>query len=202
MDSSDSSLDLTAAAKNPKVLVTRNTSPAEGSQYPPIGPPSVIRAEEVAIWRKKYNLPDDVGIRAPEPSEVVSDFGVDEVPVYEGYFASGFRDHVPSLIAKISETLGISPAQLNPTAWRTLIALQNLGDLYGFVIGVAEVLCSYSVVPLNSAEWRNYLHPRTKETPVREVPKKERKKLLAFEGNWTEKFAFSHLPGFSATWRL
>ncbi|KAF2561603.1 hypothetical protein F2Q70_00016786 [Brassica cretica] len=202
MDSSDSSLDLTAAAKNPKVLVTRNTLPAEGSQYPPIGPPLVIGAEEVTIWRKKYNLPDDVGIRAPEPGEVVSDFGVDEVPVYEGYFVSGFRDHVPSLIAKISETLGISPAQLNPPAWRTLIALQNLGDLYGFVIGVAEVLCSYSVVPLNSAEWRNYLHPRTKETPVREVPKKERKKLLAFEGNWTEKFAFSHLPGFSATWRL
>ena len=25
---------------------------------------------------------------------------------------------------------------------------------------------------------------------------------MAFEGNWTEKFAFSHLPGFSATWQL
>ena len=125
MDSSDSSLDQTAVAKNPKALVTRNTSPAEGSKYPPIGPPSVIGAEEMEIWRKKYNLPDDVVIRAPEPGEVVSDFGVDEVPVYEGYFASGFRDHVPSLIAKISETLGISTAQL------------NLGDLYGFVIGVA-----------------------------------------------------------------
>ncbi|KAH0922569.1 hypothetical protein HID58_022587 [Brassica napus] len=41
MDSSNSSLDLTAAAKNPKALITRNTSPAEGSQYPPIGPPSL-----------------------------------------------------------------------------------------------------------------------------------------------------------------
>ena len=116
MDSSDSSLDLTIAAKNPKALVTRDTLPAEGSQYPPIGPPSVLGAEEVTVWRKKYNLPDDVVIRVPEPGEVVSDFGVDEVPVYEGYFASGFRDHVPSLIAKISKTLGISPAQLNPPA--------------------------------------------------------------------------------------
>ena len=70
------------------------------------------------------------------------------------------------------------------------------------MIGVAEVLCSYSVVLLNSAEWRYYLLPRSKEPPVREVPKKERKKLMAFEGNWTEKFAFSHLPGFLATWRL
>ena len=83
----------------------------------------------MAIWRKKYNLPDDVVIRAPEPGEVVSYFGIDEVPVYEGYFASGFGDHVPSLIAKISETLEILAAQLNPPALRTLIALQNLGDL-------------------------------------------------------------------------
>ncbi|KAH0910768.1 hypothetical protein HID58_034089 [Brassica napus] len=134
MDSSDSFLDLTAAVNNPKALVTRNTLPVEGSQYPPIGPPSVIGDEEVAIWRKKYKLPDDVVIRAPEPGEVVSDFGIDEVPVYE--------------------------------------------------------------------EWRYYLLPRSKEPPVREVPKKERKKLMAFEGNWTEKFAFSHLPGFLATWRL
>ena len=31
MDSYDSSLDLTAAAKNPKALVTKNISPVEGS---------------------------------------------------------------------------------------------------------------------------------------------------------------------------
>ncbi|KAF3590525.1 hypothetical protein DY000_02022118 [Brassica cretica] len=89
-----------------------------------------------------------------------------------------------------------------PPAWRTLIALQNLGDLYGLVIGVADVLCSYSVSPLSGAEWRYCLHPRGKEPPVREVPKNERKRLPAFEGNWTEKFAFMHLPGFSSIWQL
>ncbi|KAH0903358.1 hypothetical protein HID58_042861, partial [Brassica napus] len=114
-------------------------------------------------------------------------FGVDEVPVYE---------------AKISETLGISTGQLNPPAWRTLIALQNLGDLNGLVIGVAEVMCSYFVSPLSGAEWRYYLHPRGKEPPVKEIFKKERKRLPAFEGNLTEKFAFMHLPGFSSIWRL
>ena len=45
----------------------------------------------------------------PGPEDRVSDFGVDEGPVYEGYFESGFRDRVPSLVAKISETLEISP---------------------------------------------------------------------------------------------
>ena len=60
MDSSDSSLDLTATVKNPKAIVAKRNSPVGGSQYPPIGPPSEIGAEEVGIWRKKYELPDDV----------------------------------------------------------------------------------------------------------------------------------------------
>ncbi|KAF3599309.1 hypothetical protein F2Q69_00036202 [Brassica cretica] len=140
MDSSDSSLDLTAEVEDPKAIVARNVSPvAEGNRYPPIGPPLVIGVEEVSDWRVKYNLPADVVIRVP-----------------------GFRDRVPSLVAKISETLEISPGQLNPPAWRTLIALQNLGDLQGLVIGVAEVLCSYSVSPLSGAEWRYYLRPRAR----------------------------------------
>ncbi|KAF3554979.1 hypothetical protein F2Q69_00013484 [Brassica cretica] len=202
MDSSDSSLDLTAKIENPKAIIARRTSPVGGSRYPPIGPPSVIGAEEVAVWRKKYELPDDVVIQVPDPEDRVSDFGVDEVPVYEGYFASGLRDQIPSLVAKISETLGISPGQLNPPAWRTLKALQNLGDLNGLVIGVAEVLYSYSVSPLSGSEWRYHLRPRGKEPPVREILKKETKRLPAFEGNWTEKFAFMHLPGFSSIWRL
>ncbi|KAF3489614.1 hypothetical protein F2Q69_00054494 [Brassica cretica] len=108
MDSSVSSLDLTAKAKNPTAIVAKRVSTVGGSRYPPISPPSVIGAEEVAVWRKNYELPDDVAIRVPDPEDRVSDFGVDEVPVYEGYFASGFRDQIPSLVAKISETLGIS----------------------------------------------------------------------------------------------
>ncbi|KAH0866860.1 hypothetical protein HID58_073882, partial [Brassica napus] len=199
MDSFDCSLDLTAKEKNPKAI----SFTGRGSRYPPIGPPSVIGAEEVSFWRKKYELPDDVAIRVPDPENRVSDFGVDEVPVYEGYFPSGFRDHIPSLVAKISETLGISPGQLDPPAWRTLIALQNLGVLNGLGIGVAEVMCSYSVSPLSGTEWRYYhLRPRGKEPPVREILKKERKRLPDFEGNWTEKFAFMHLPVFSSIWRL
>ncbi|KAF3547505.1 hypothetical protein DY000_02008185 [Brassica cretica] len=203
MDSSNSSLDLTAEVEDPKAIVARNVSPvAEGNWFPPIGPLSVIGVEEVADWRMKYNLPADVIIRVPGLEDRVLDFGVDEVPVYEGYFESGFRDRVPSLVAKISETLEISPGQLNPPAWRTLIALQNLGDLQGLIIGVAEVLCSYSVSPLSDAEWRYHLCPRGKEPPVREVPKRERKRLPGFSGIWTEKFPFMRLPGFLPIWQL
>ncbi|KAF2580793.1 hypothetical protein F2Q68_00005071 [Brassica cretica] len=79
-------------------------------------------------------------------------------------------------------------------------SLQNLGDLEGLTIGVAEVLYSYAITPLNGGERRYHLHPRGRELPVQEVVKKERKRLPVFDGNWTENFAFMYLPGFSTVW--
>ncbi|KAF2562537.1 hypothetical protein F2Q70_00017786 [Brassica cretica] len=56
----------------------------------------------------------------------------------------------------------------------------------------------------SSAEFRVEVSPSSSRqgAPVREILKKERKRLPAFEGNWTEKFAFMHLSGFSSIWRL
>ncbi|KAF3548962.1 hypothetical protein DY000_02007019 [Brassica cretica] len=78
--------------------------------------------------------------------------------------------------------------------------MQNLGDLEGFTVGVAEVLYCYSISPLNSGEFRYHLHPRGKAFPVRELSKAERKRCPVFEGCWTTKFAFMPFPGFSPTW--
>lgn len=77
--------------------------------------------------------------------------GVDEVPIYKGFFELGFRNHVPSLIAKVSEMLDISLGQRNPPAWRTLIAIQNLGELENFTLGVEEI-CFRTSFPLCPAE--------------------------------------------------
>ncbi|WZZ88520.1 hypothetical protein YC2023_117099 [Brassica napus] len=54
-----------------------------------VGSLSIIRVEEVASWREKYQLSDDVDIRVMGPIDRVSDFDVDEVPVYEGFYESG-----------------------------------------------------------------------------------------------------------------
>ena len=173
---------------------------AEEGEFPPVGPLLSIGVDEVANWRAKYHLSDDVFIRIPGPIDRFSDFEVDEVPVYEGFFQSGFRDRVPSLVAKVSEALEISYGQLNPPSWRTLIALLNLGDLEGLTIGVAEVLYSYAITQLNGGEWRYHLHPRGGELPVQEIAKKDRKRVPTFDGRWIEKFAFMYLPGFSTVW--
>ena len=119
MDSSGSSLDLTAEVENPSRAVTgvASLSP-EIDRFLPVGPLSSIGVEEVGSWRVKYHLADDVIIRISGPVDRVSDFEADEVSVYEGFFESGFRDRVPSLVAKVSEALEISPGQLNPPFWR------------------------------------------------------------------------------------
>ncbi|KAF3573553.1 hypothetical protein F2Q69_00058668 [Brassica cretica] len=101
---------------------------------------------------------------------------------------------------EVSEALEISPGQLNPPSWRTLIASQNLGDLVGLTIGVTEVLHSYAITQLNGSEWRYHLHPRGGELLVQEIVKKNRKRVPDFDGRWTEKFAFMYLPGFSPVW--
>ncbi|KAL0696062.1 hypothetical protein Bca4012_063242 [Brassica carinata] len=134
-NSSDFSLDLTAMVKNPgQAIVGRSSPVAETERLPPVGPLSPIGVEEVESWKQRFSLSNEVVIRIPGPSDRVSDFEVNEVPVYEGFFESGFIDRVPSLVAKISEAFGISLGQLNPPSWRTLIAMQNLGDLEGLTI--------------------------------------------------------------------
>ena len=109
--------------------------------------------------------------------------------MYEEFFESGLRDRVPSLVVKVLEALEISPGQLNPPSWKILIAMQNLGDLEDLTIGIAEVLYSYGISPLNGGERRYHLHPRGRELPVQEIQKKERKRHPVFDGRWTEKFA-------------
>ncbi|KAF3600365.1 hypothetical protein F2Q69_00035274 [Brassica cretica] len=202
MNSSESSLDLTTEIENLRVATFGDDPPSMGGDMLlPIGPLSVIGVGEVANWRRKFHLSDDIIIRIPGPFDRVSDFEAGEVPVYEGFFESGFRDQVPFLVAEVSKAMNISLGHLNPSSWRTLIAMQNLGDHEGLVIGVTEVLYCYSVSPLNGGEFRYFLRPRGKELPVRELSKAEKKRHPVFEGGWTSMFAFMPLPGLCSTWR-
>ena len=202
MDYSESSLDLTAEIESLRDAAFGNDPlSVGGDRLLPIGPLPAVGVEEVANWKKKFHLSDDIIIRIPGPFDRVSDFEVGEIPVYEGFFETGFRDQVLSLVAEVSRAVNISPGQLNPPSWRTLIAMQNLGDLEGLVIGVAEVLYCYSVSPLNGGEFRYYLRPRGKELPVRELSKAEKKRHPVFEGGWTSKFAFVPLPRLCSSWR-
>ena len=110
MDSSDLSLDLTSEIEGLRRAAVESALPAaEAGRLSPVGPLSVIGVEDVVGWRDKYDIPDDVDIRVPGPIDRVLNFDVDEVPIYEGFFESGFGGRVPSLVDKVSESLEISP---------------------------------------------------------------------------------------------
>lgn len=122
---------------------------------------------------------------------------MDEVLISEAYLESGFRDRIPSLIAKLSEFLDISPGQLTPLALRALIAIQNLEDLESLVVGVNDVLYSYYVGSLPGVGGKYYLHPRSSNSLVREIQKNDMKRHPISSGEWAERFAFMTLPSFS-----
>nr|VDD12206.1 unnamed protein product [Brassica rapa] len=73
----------------------------------PIGHVSMIGVDEGEGWREKYKggdchflqpnqsppkIPNCLSICVPGPFNRAMDFEIDEVPVYEGFLESGFRD--------------------------------------------------------------------------------------------------------------
>ncbi|WZZ45174.1 hypothetical protein YC2023_041433 [Brassica napus] len=177
-DSMTNGLDLALGSSSIEELrnpaVGEAPPPPTGDRLSPVGPLSVIGVEEVANWRKKFRLPNDVTIRIPGPFDRVSDFELGEIPVYEGFFESGFRDQIPSLVAEISKAVKISHVQLNPPSWRILIAMQNLGDLEGFTVGVTEAMA------LLELEWNEWIVKRCGMTL--DIPRSKANHLRNDEG--------------------
>ena len=112
---SESSLDLTAEIEELRNATVREVLPSPGGdRFSLVCLLSVIGVEEVANWIMRFRHPDEVTIRIPGPFDRVLDFELGKIPVYAGFFESGFKDQVPSLVAKISKVVRISLGQLNP----------------------------------------------------------------------------------------
>ncbi|KAL0645844.1 hypothetical protein Bca4012_044135 [Brassica carinata] len=138
---------------------------------PLVGPASLVGGDELAEWRGRYSLPSSVILRVPTPEERASSDIPREIAVYEAFFDSGLRGTIPALIVGLCNLFEISPPQLNPPAWRILIAIQNLGDLEYLSLCINEVLFAYHLAPLNGGEGRFHLRPRSGLPIVEELPK-------------------------------
>ena len=133
------------------------------------GPRSEIREGDLANIMRKYLIRPSVRMRSPTEFERAPDGGAGELAVYEAYLEAGFRDAIPSLIGEVSSFFGFSPSQITPLTWRTLMTLQVLGELYGFSIGVHEILYSYYFAPLANKVW--FYHLRSRDgAPLVEEP--------------------------------
>ncbi|KAL0704874.1 hypothetical protein Bca4012_071299 [Brassica carinata] len=146
-----------------------------------LGPASTVTADDLVEWRDSHT-----------PGEIA---------VYEAFFEIGFRGVIAALIVGLGDFFEISLSQLNPPAWRILIAIQNLGDLEHISLGINEVLFAYHLAPLNGGEGRLHLRPRSGLTIVEELPRSERKGLV-FKKRWAERYAFMSLPGSTYHWNI
>ncbi|KAJ4889405.1 Uncharacterized protein Rs2_29153 [Raphanus sativus] len=150
---------------------------------------------------KKVFASSSVVLCVPRLSERASGGMLEEIAIYEAFFESGFRGDIPSLISSLCSYFHISPSQLNPRAWRILIAIQNLGDEEDLAFGVNEVLFAYHLAPINGHDGRFHLRPRSGLPIVEELPKTDRNGL-AFVKKWPERYVFMTLPGSHYRWNF
>ncbi|KAH0898870.1 hypothetical protein HID58_048438 [Brassica napus] len=160
---------------------------------PLVGLASSVSEDELADWRSRYLLPSSIVLQVPTPEERASSYIPGEIAVYEAFFDLGLRGTIPALIAGLCNLFEISPSQLNPSAWRILIAIQNLGDLEYLSLGINEVMFAYHLAPLNKEEGRFHLRPHSGFPIVEELPKNDRKGPV-FNKKWQERYARSPDP--------
>ncbi|KAF2573143.1 hypothetical protein F2Q70_00005165 [Brassica cretica] len=143
-------------------------------------------------------------MRCPSEFERAPDGGSDEIAIYEAYLEAGFRVGVPSIVAEVSSFFGLCPSQLTPLTWRTLMAIQVLGEFHGFVVGVHEILYSYCFAPLVSKP--GFYHLRSRDgTPLVEEPSMGIKGNYPFGDDWDKQYLFVKIPGSSpypSFWRI
>ena len=77
-------------------------------------------------YRDRYQIPDDVVLRIPDPDERACSSRYDDVAFYEADFNAGFRFPMQPLMRELLDHLHLSPAQLAPNAWRTAISYMVL----------------------------------------------------------------------------
>ncbi|KAF2559569.1 hypothetical protein F2Q68_00016787 [Brassica cretica] len=160
------------------------------------GPRYEIQEESLINIQKKFAIPPSVVMRCPSEFERAPDGRSDEIAIYEAYLEAGFRVGVPSIVAEVSSFFCFCPSQLTPPTWRTLTAIQVLGEFHGFVVGVHEILYSCYFAPLVSKPGFYRLRSRD-GTPLVEEPSRGIKGNYPFGDDWDTRYLFLKIPGSS-----
>ncbi|KAF3568238.1 hypothetical protein DY000_02014399 [Brassica cretica] len=144
-----------------------------------------------------------LGMRSPIEFERAPDGGAGEVAVYEAYLEAGFWGVIPSLIGEVWSFFGFCPSQLTPLSWRNLMAIQVLGELHGFSVGVYEILNSYDFAPLMNKAGFYDLRSRD-GTPLVEEPSRGVRGNYLFGDGWNGRYVFVKIQepvGYATSWR-
>jgi hypothetical protein len=80
-----------------------------------------VDVEDLDRYRRKYQIPEDVVLRIPESDEVACSSRSGDVAFYEADFNAGVRFPLQPLMRELLDRLNLSPGQLAPNAWRTVV---------------------------------------------------------------------------------
>jgi hypothetical protein len=81
----------------------------------------VVDVDGLDNYRRKYQIPEDVVLRIPESDEVACSSRYADVAFYEADFNAGVRFPLQPLMRELLDHLNLSPGQLAPNAWRTVV---------------------------------------------------------------------------------
>ena len=82
----------------------------------------VVDVEGLDKYRRRYQIPEDVILRIPDSDEIACSLKYGDVVFYEANFNAGVRFPLQPLIRELLDRLNLSPGQLAPNAWRTVVA--------------------------------------------------------------------------------
>ena len=80
-------------------------------------------------YRDRYQIPNDVVLRIPNPDERACSSRYDEVAFYEADFNAGLRFSMQPLMKELLDHLHLAPTQLAPNAWWTMISCMVLWQI-------------------------------------------------------------------------
>ena len=83
---------------------------------------SIVNSEGLQRIRDRYQIPDDVVLRILDPDERACSSKYDDVAFYEADFNAGLRFPLQPFMRELLDHLHLSPCQLAPNAWRTVIS--------------------------------------------------------------------------------
>ena len=87
---------------------------------------SSISGDDLPGIRERYAIPEGISIRVPTVNERACSVLEGETCIYVGALEGGLRLPIPMVVREILSQFNLSPGQLTPNAWRTLIGCSVL----------------------------------------------------------------------------
>ena len=103
--------------------VASASTPSQPTYLLPSSIRSKIIAPDLERIRTIYGIPEEYQLRVPHKKERADWKSPGWVCFYEVAFVAGFRFPFPNLIREFFAYFGISPSQVLPNVWRTLLAV-------------------------------------------------------------------------------